>query len=335
MKEALLYEKLENNRIHCFLCAHNCQIQPDSFGICGVRQNIDGTLFTHAWNKLIAENIDPIEKKPLYHFLPGTKSYSVATIGCNFKCGFCQNWQISQLNATTVKSGWNQEISSDKIIQDALRNQCRSISFTYTEPTIFFEYALDIAQKAKAADFLTVFVTNGFMTTKALDTIRPSLDACNVDLKSFNDTFYKKTCKARLEPVLESIRYMYKLGIWIEITTLVITGENDSEKELTQIAEFIASVNIAIPWHISRFFPNYQFTTQAPTPLSKIHSASAIGKKAGLLYVYEGNVPGNSDTICPQCQLKIIERNAYDIRHSAIKKGICSKCGFYIEGVWE
>ena len=281
LKEAMLYEKLEDKVVRCNLCSHQCKILPAQRGICGVRENIEGILNTLVYGELIANNVDPIEKKPLYHFYPGTKSYSIATKGCNFKCGFCQNWQISQISEQlSVSPGY--EMSPDAIVVDAQRKKCKSIAYTYTEPTIFLEYAYDIAKLAKEKGIYNVFVSNGYMTKNALKKIGLFLDAINIDLKSFSEEFYVKTCKGHLNPVLDSIKLAKDMGIWIEITTLIIPGLNDSQEELSKITEFIASVGKDIPWHISRFYPNYKFSGKEPTSLEILKKAFQLGKNAGL-----------------------------------------------------
>ncbi len=289
IKEAILYEKLGDEKVQCNLCAHRCKIGLDRFGICGVRKNIDGKLHTLVYGDVIASHVDPIEKKPLYHFLSGSFSYSIATIGCNFKCPFCQNWQISQLSKRGDDSPGSQ-LMPEEVVGEAKKNKCKSISYTYTEPTIFFEYAYDTAMLAKEAGLFNVFVTNGYMTGEALETIKPYLDAANVDLKSFREDFYKDMCQAHLQPVLDSIKTMKRLGIWVEITTLVVTGKNDSEDEFKDIAGFIAGVDPGIPWHISRFHPDFKYLDARPTPLETLKRARAIGKEAGLEHIHLGNV---------------------------------------------
>ena len=289
MQEAMFYNKAKGKEAQCYLCAHNCKIALGQFGFCGVRQNIQGVLNTLVYAQVIAANVDPIEKKPLYHFLPGSMSFSIATVGCNFRCGFCQNWQISQVsgqdNAREVY-----KLMPERIVEEAKKNHCQSISYTYTEPTIFFEYAYDIAKVAKQAGLKNIFVTNGYMSREALETISPYLDAANIDLKSFREKFYVENCKGHLQPVLDSIKLAKKLGVWIEITTLIIPGHNDSASELSDIAGFIASVGKDIPWHISRFHPDYHFLNQKLTPIETLKKAEDLGKKAGLDHVYLGNV---------------------------------------------
>lgn len=334
-KEAVLYEPIEGNRIHCFLCHHHCKIADSRYGLCRVRQNMGGVLRTHAYGRVIAANVDPIEKKPLYHFLPGTTSYSIATAGCNFRCGFCQNWQISQLGRNDRRELTGREATPVDIADEALKHGCRSISYTYTEPTIFFEYAWDIARQAKARRLHNVFVTNGYMTSQALDLIRPYLDACNVDLKAYDDRFYKKTCRGRLKPVLESIRHMKNSNLWVEITTLVIPGQNDSESQLRGIARFIADTDPRIPWHISRFHPDYEFADTAATPKKTLDKAYEIGRSEGLHYIYVGNVLGQkSDTLCHGCGHTLIRRSGFQVIGMDISDGACPQCGEKAAGVF-
>ena len=333
--EARLWRALDGNKVDCDLCAHLCRIAPTKFGVCGVRENRGGKLFTHAYGKVIAAHVDPIEKKPLFHFQPGTRSFSIATVGCNFRCPFCQNWQISQAPREAKGFHGGQEISPEEIVAEARAQGCRSVSYTYTEPTIFFEYAYDSAKLARSAGLSNVFVTNGYMTATALRTIQPYLDAANVDLKAFRDETYKKVCGARLEPVLESIRLMRELGVWVEVTTLVVPGLNDSAVELTDIARFIAGVSRDIPWHVSRFHPDYQYTETPATPVETLERAFAIGKEAGLKYIYIGNVWGEGeDTVCPQCGRRVIGRTGFSVRKNEVRDGACPQCGTPIAGVF-
>jgi len=332
--EALLYEKLENKSVHCYLCAHQCRIAPLKFGFCGVRENIEGTLYTHAYGKVIAAHVDPIEKKPLYHFFPGSTAFSIATIGCNFRCGFCQNWQISQ---STFRDGdfAGEDLRPDDIVNLALENGCKSISYTYTEPTIFFEYALETAKLAKAKGLYNNFVTNGYMSKECLDMIKPYLDAANVDLKFFRDESYRKVCCGSLQPVLDSIIRMHELGIWVEVTTLVIPGENDSKEELKDIAEFIAGVDKNMPWHISGFHPDYKFTDRHATPETTLKRAEELGRETGLNYVYIGNVYGfGNDTYCHNCKKLLVEREIFSVLENNIKDGKCAFCNAAIPGVF-
>ncbi len=343
MKEALLYEKLDKNQVHCYLCAHHCRIAEGKFGFCGVRQNIGGSLYTYAYGNVVAAHIDPIEKKPLYHFLPGSSSFSIATIGCNFHCGFCQNWEISQstfrdqgLSPEGTVPDAGERFAPEEIVKAALRSDCKSISYTYTEPTIFFEYALDTAKLAKKEGLYNNFVTNGFMTKECLEMAKLYLDAANVDLKFFNDDSYKRICAGRLEPVLDSIRLMNKMGIWVEVTTLIVPGENDSEKELTGIAEFIADVDKGMPWHISRFHPDYKFMDYRATPEATLKKAQGIGYSAGLKYIYVGNVYGwGNDTPCHHCKELLIKREGFNVLEYNLSQDKCSHCDVVIPGVFK
>jgi pyruvate formate lyase activating enzyme len=335
MKEAMLYEKLDESRVRCNLCAHHCLIKPERRGICGVRENREGTLYSLVYGRPISMMVDPVEKKPLFHFYPGTRAFSIATIGCNFSCRFCQNADISQWtrNRDVIVGD---HVSPKVVVQEARRLRSKSIAYTYTEPTIFTEYAYDIAILAQEAAIANIYVTTGYMTAEVLDTFHPYLDAANVDLKSFRDEFYKRQCGARLQPVLDSLKKMVQQGVWVEVTTLIIPGENDSEAELGQIATFIVEeLGVHVPWHISRFRPHHQMTDCPSTPLSTLHRAREIGLEAGLHYVYEGNVPGGGgeDTLCPSCRQPVIRRFGFRTLEYAIEQGRCTDCGTEIDGV--
>lgn len=335
MKQAMFQETKEAKKVQCSLCSHRCLILPGKRGICAVRENRDGVLYTLVYDKVIARHVDPIEKKPLFHFLPGSLSYSIATAGCNFRCKHCQNADISQLPHDFGGMMPGEEVSPSAIVDAARENRCKSISYTYTEPTIFFELAYDTARLAAEAGLKNVFVSNGYITPEALTVIKPYLHAANIDLKGYNDDFYKKICGARLQPVLDSIRLYREFGIWIEITTLVIPGHNDSDDELKGIAEFIKSVGEDIPWHVSRFHPTYKLTDQPVTPLDTLKRARRIGFDAGLRSVYEGNIPGEGeDTVCWSCKKTLIKRIGFSIRENLIKGGCCDSCGAKIDGVW-
>ena len=336
MKEALLYEKLDKKLVHCYLCSHHCRIANQKFGFCGVRENIDGILYTHAYGNLVSTQVDPVEKKPLYHFLPGSTSFSIATIGCNFRCGFCQNWEISQESFRDGAHIGEDEFLPLDIVKEALQNGCEAIAYTYTEPTIFFEYAYETAKLAKENGLCNIFVTNGYMTKECINMIKPYLDAANVDLKFFNDDSYKKICAGSLAPVLDSIKLMKESGIWVEITTLVIPGKNDSPQELSGIAGFIAGVDKSIPWHISRFHPDYKLTEYGPTPEATLKNSQRIGFEAGLEFVYVGNVAGwGNDTTCPGCKKRLIKREIFNILEYNIKEGKCIYCRKEIPGKFQ
>ena len=333
-KEAVLYEKIDGNRVHCYLCAHECKILESRYGVCRVRRNEEGTLYTLVYGKAISAGVDPIEKKPLYHFQPGSLAYSIATVGCNFHCGFCQNWQISQYTLDNEDAIPGNDLTPEDVVSQAKAHRCESIAYTYTEPTIFFEYAYDTARLAYEGGLSNIFVTNGYMTRQAIDKIRPYLDAANIDLKSYSDEYYKKTCKARLQPVLNTIAYMKELGIWVEVTTLVIPGENDSDAELNQIAEFISLVDKDIPWHISRFHPMYEFPDHPATPIETLEKAKEIGYRNGLRYVYPGNIAHEANTYCSQCNELLVERPMVGVSEKRLSGTACPRCGTLISGVW-
>ncbi len=334
-KRALFQEPHEGKLVSCGLCSHRCRIPEGKLGLCAVRENEDGVLKSLVYDKVIAQNIDPIEKKPLFHFLPGTQSYSIATPGCNFRCRHCQNSDISQLPRELRGSIPGKAVAPAAIVLAAQQARCASISYTYTEPTIFFELAYDTAQCAKENGLRNVFVTNGYITREALGMIRPVLDAANIDLKSFSNDFYRNICGARLAPVLDAIQNYKQVGIWIEITTLIIPGHNDSDAELRQIAEFICSVGKEIPWHVSRFHPTYKLTDAGITPAETLKRARQIGIDAGLRYVYEGNIPGEGeDTLCWSCGKPLIRRIGFSVIENAITNGACRHCGAVMNGVW-
>ncbi|HIE31656.1 MAG TPA: AmmeMemoRadiSam system radical SAM enzyme [Methanosarcinales archaeon] len=333
MKEAMFYEKLADNRVKCHLCNHFCVIGENKRGICSVRENRDGTLYSLVYGRLVASDVDPIEKKPLFNFLPGTRSFSIATAGCNLRCLWCQNWYISQLKSKQEIPG--QDMAPEEVVDLAIRNNCKTIAYTYTEPTIFIEFALDVMKLAHNAGIKNVFVTNGYISSEALLEISPYLDAGNIDLKAFNEKTYRKMCGAGLAPVLETIRLYRELGIWLEVTTLVVSTVNDSEEELREIARFIADVGVEIPWHITRFHPQYKFLDAPSTRIEILHRAREIGIEEGLRYVYEGNIPGtgNENTYCYQCNKLLIERFGFSILLDKIENGKCYNCGAEIDGL--
>ncbi len=336
LKQAVLWQPLaEDNKVQCTLCNWRCAIDDGKLGRCCVRQNIAGVLYSLNYDKVCSANPDPIEKKPLFHFQPGTQSFSVATMGCNFRCEFCQNWQISQ---AAIEDGRinGQAISPEWIVEAAVRNKCKSIAYTYTEPTVFMELCNDCGRLAKEHGLTNVFVSNGYQTREAIDFAADWLDGINVDLKAFSEDYYKRLCKARLQPVLDTISYIAKeTNIWLEITTLLVPGENDSEEQLKELAEFIVSnAGADVPWHISRFHPQYKYLDSVPTPLSSLERACEIGKSAGLHYIYLGNVPGakSESTFCYNCGRMLIERVGYRIVENDIQDSKCPDCGTGIAG---
>jgi pyruvate formate lyase activating enzyme len=333
MKEAMLYEKLEGNRVHCNLCNHRCTINDGELGLCKVRENRGGTLYSLVYGRSISQNVDPIEKKPLFHFQPGSTSLSIATVGCNFACEFCQNYSISQVVRDHGEI-FGEDFPPEAVVKTAKRSGCKSISYTYTEPTIFMEYAYDIARLATGEGIRNVFVSNGYMTPEAIEVIKPYLDGINVDLKAFKEETYARVMKASLKKLLDSIRKIKEAGIWMEITTLIIPTMNDSPAELAQIAEFIASLGVETPWHVSRFHPMYRWTHISATPVSTLKRAVEIGREKGLRYVYSGNVPGdeNENTHCYKCGDLLIQRFGFSILKYRLRNGACPKCGTPLDG---
>lgn len=329
MKEALLYKKLSDGSIQCELCHQACLIKTGGRGICGVRENDDGTLYSRTFGKIISLAIDPIEKKPLFHFLPGTKTFSIAMAGCNFRCAFCQNADISQLTKIEAVESFGEQMSPEQVVLQATENECPSISYTYTEPTVFFEFALETAKIAHEKGLKNIFVTNGYMTEKALRMIRPYLDAANVDLKDWDESYYRRVCGAHVQPVKNNIKLMRKMGIWVEVTTLIIPKENDTNEEFRKIAYFLAKIGSDLPWHLSRFHPAYQMEDHEITPEETLKRAYDIGRKAGLNYVYLGNIPNSpyENTLCPKCSSITIERHGYEVKNLLKKGNKCPNCG--------
>jgi pyruvate formate lyase activating enzyme len=336
MKQAMFYTRNNDESLSCGLCNHACRIKPGARGLCRVRENRQGTLYALNYAGIIAAQIDPIEKKPFFHFLPGSRVFSIACPGCNFQCSFCQNWQISQAGEAEKLGIETQEIPPSRIVESALASGCAGIAYTYTEPTIFFEYAYDCAKLASERKLHNSFVTNGYMGREPLKAIAPYLSAANVDIKSFSENFYQKICKARLKPVLDNVVLMKRLNIWVEVTTLIVPGENDDLKELAALAGFIASVDNGIPWHISRFHPDYKLMDKKATEQDILLKAYDIGKGAGLKYVYLGNIDAGDkeNTYCPGCNKLLIERQGYQVKQVKIKIGQCPDCLTKIEGIW-
>jgi len=334
--EALLYDREADRSVVCRLCAHRCVIRPGLRGICGVRENRDGTLVSLVTDRIVSSGVDPIEKKPFFHFLPGSLAYSIATAGCNFHCLFCQNWSIAQWPREHPGRVPGRDITPAAIVEAARAAGCASIAYTYTEPTIFFELALRTSRLAVEAGLKNVFVTNGYMTREALDLVAPVLHGANVDLKSFSDRYYRKVCGATLPPVLETIAAMRERGIWVEVTTLLVPGRNDTDQELAAMASWLAGVDREMPWHVSAFFPSHKMLDAPPTPARLLHRAARIGLQAGLRYVYTGNIPGDAweNTQCPGCSRCVIRRRGFEVLAMRVQDGRCPDCGTPLAGAW-
>jgi pyruvate formate lyase activating enzyme len=333
MREALFYEKIDDGKVKCSLCAHNCTISLGKRGICAVRENRDGVLYSLVYGKVVARHVDPIEKKPLFHFHPGSRSYSIATVGCNFNCKHCQNADISQYPREYPDIPGD-DMTPEEVVREAERSGCRSISYTYTEPTIFFEFAYDCARLAHERGIKNVFVSNGYTGAEAARLISPYLDGNNIDLKG-DDDFYKRIVGARLQPVLDTISLMKELGVWVEVTTLIIPDYNDSDDFLRWAAGFIYSIDPAMPWHVTQFYPTNLLLDKPRTPVGTLRKARTIGTDAGLKYVYEGNIPGEGgeNTRCPSCGELLLERIGFDLTRIRMKNAACPGCGSIIEGV--
>ena len=349
--KAMLWTPVEDEAgaVRCNLCAHRCLIREGRKGICLVRENVDGELYTLVYGRVISAHVDPVEKKPLFHFYPGSGAFSIATVGCNYRCHWCQNWEISQAVREEHIIFGGQAATPAELVAAAQRTGSRSIAYTYTEPTIFFEYAYDTARLAHEAGIANIFVTNGYMTAEALETIQPYLDAANVDLKAFRDETYRKLIGARLQPVLDGLVRMKQAGVWVEVTTLVVTDLNDSEEELRQIATFIRDeLGPDTPWHVSRYHPAFKYDAP-PTPLDRLVRAWQIGKEEGLRYVFVGNVPGwmlpkgveGESTYCHACGARLISRWGFSVRQNRVvsaangrvRGGVCPECGTPVAGV--
>jgi len=338
MKEADFYEVLdqETGTVGCHLCNHRCKIKNGGCGICRVRENHHGRLYSLVYGHLISENVDPIEKKPIFHLLPGSLSFSIATVGCNFHCLHCQNFDISQYPRLHGETPPGRSRTPQQVVESALQQGCRSISYTYVEPTIFYEFAYDTALLAREAGLKNIFVSNGYTSPEATRKLAPLLDANNIDLKGFTDKFYKEVCGARLAPVLDTIRLMKELGVWVEVTTLIIPGLNDSDRELRQIAEFIREIDPDMPWHVTRFYPTYKMTDRQATPVTTLRRARQIGLDAGLTYVYEGNVPGEGgeNTYCPGCGEIVIHRTGFLAELDNLDHDACRLCRRPLAGIF-
>ena len=325
------YRYKDEHAITCLLCKHYCTLKKDKHGICGVNFNHDGKLFNSTHSHPVAINVDPIEKKPLYHFIPSSKSFSIGTVGCNFRCPFCQNYTISQ----TSKVDKNITLIPEDAVKLALRHNCQSISYTYNEPTIWYPYAKDIGILAKEVGLKNVFVSSGFESHEVLNDMKNWLDGANIDLKSFSHDYYKKILKTDLDGVLESLVEFARSDIWLEITTLIIPNINDSDEEIHKMAEFISSkLGVDIPWHFSAFHPTYKMLDTPRTPFESLIRAKEIAKSYGIKYIYLGNIQNDSSTYCDKCGTKLIDRSGFSSTIVNMKDGKCMACANEIKGVW-
>lgn len=330
MKQALFWETINDNKIECRLCPHGCIITEGKTGVCRVRRNDHGKLISPFFGKVSSYALDPTEKKPLYHFYPGSYLLSVGTLGCNFKCVFCQNWQISQGHADTADISPKAAVNMVKVIRQR-HNSCIGIAYTYSEPLVWYEYVLETCRLAKEHNLVNVLVTNGYINEEPLSELLPLVDAMNIDLKSFRPDYYSRMCKAKLEPVLETIKTVHGSGCHLEITTLVVPGMNDSEREITELVDFISDIDPEIPLHLSRYFPNYQLDIPS-TPVEVLVRLSDIAKSR-LKYVYVGNVPdpAASNTFCPRCGFTVISRSGMGVEATSLIDNKCSNCGAKIK----
>jgi pyruvate formate lyase activating enzyme len=335
LQEALFYEKLDKKIVQCHLCPRNCIIPDGKRGFCGVRENRSGTLFTLVYAKPVAIHIDPIEKKPLFHFLPSTTAFSIATAGCNLRCKFCQNWEISQVRPEELQYSY---IEPEDLVKRAKGSGSPTIAYTYTEPTIFYEYMIETARLARRAGLKNVMHSAGYINEEPLRQLAKYLDAANIDLKGFSDDYYAKMSEATLEPVLKTLKILKEEGVHLEITNLILPGYNDDDKTLSKMCLWIKeNLGTDIPVHFSRFFPTYKLINLNPTPVATLEKARQIALDCGLKYVYIGNVAGHSgeNTYCPNCKKLLIERRGYFILQNNIENGHCKFCGEKIEGIWK
>ncbi len=330
----MYYVKLDNNNVQCVLCPRRCVIPDGKRGFCRVRENRNGTLYTLSYGKPVAVHIDPIEKKPLFHVYPDSKAFSIATAGCNLACKFCQNWQISQASPEDLAVD---TVSPEAIVNAAKTNKCKTIAYTYTEPTIFYEYMLDIAKLARGAGVKNLMHSAGFINEEPLRAICKYLDAANIDLKGSNE-FYQQVCLGNRDDVLRTLKILKEEGVWLEITYLVVPTLNDSTSYAAETCKWIKeNLSADVPLHISRFWPMYKLTNLSPTSIETLEKIKQVATDAGLRYVYIGNVPGHKSesTYCPKCKKPIIERMGYTILSNSIENGKCKYCGEKIEGIWE
>ena len=334
VREARYYKKLEEGRVECRLCPRKCQVADMERGYCGVRENREGQYYTLVYSRVVALNIDPVEKKPLFHFRPGNQALSLATVGCNIECKFCQNWNISQFRPEQVRST---TVTPKQMVDVALERKVPVIAYTYSEPVIFYEYMFDTAIEGRKRGVDSVMISNGYILEQPLRDLVPHLAAIKIDLKAFTESFYRDSCSGELKPVLEALQLIAKLGIWLEIVVLVIPTLNDNPDEIKQMSRWIKSeLGPDVPVHFTRYHPTYKITNIPPTPVSTLERCHGIARSEGLHYVYCGNVPGHptESTYCPRCEKTVIKRFGYSILEKNLKGNACANCGQAVPGVW-
>ena len=335
LKEVSFYKKLPDLKIRCEICPKKCEIADLERGYCGNKENRKGIYYSLVYAESCTAHIDPIEKKPLFHYLPSTKAFSIASVGCNFECKFCQNWRIAQYRPEQVESRY---LPPEQIVSLSKREGCPTIAYTYSEPVVFYDYMYDTANLAKSKGIGSVMISNGYINEEPLIELCKQLTGVKIDLKAFTEKFYKDYCSGELEPVLTTLKTLKKIGIWYEIVVLLIPTLNDSEEEIRKMCQWIKSeLGVEVPVHFSRFHPMYKIKNLPSTPVKTLENARKIAQKMGLHYVYLGNVPGNEgeNTYCPGCGEVLIRRVGYHILKNVIKGGRCQKCGHVIPGVWE
>ncbi|MDO9542264.1 MAG: AmmeMemoRadiSam system radical SAM enzyme [Kiritimatiellia bacterium] len=334
LHEAKFYEPLAGGRVRCTLCPRSCIVPDKGRGYCRVRENRGGKYYTLVYGRPCSTHLDPIEKKPFFHVYPGTKAYSIATVGCNISCKFCQNWDISQASPEDVKVAFK---SPEEIVSAAKSSAARAIAYTYTEPVVFAEYVHDCAAAGKKAGIESVMVSNGFITAEALKSLLPVLKAIKIDLKSFSQSFYADVCEGQLQPVLDTLKRLAGSGVWYEIVVLLVPSLNDSADEIKRMSAWIVKeLGVNVPVHFSRFHPMYKMRNIAPTPVDTLRRARRIASDEGINFVYIGNVPGeeSQNTVCPFCKTMLIRRYQYSILENNISGGLCKNCKKPIPGVW-
>ena len=328
----MFYEKLDNKKVHCLLCPQNCVISDKKRGQCKIRENRNGKLYSLVYAKPCSIAIDPIEKKPLFHFMPSSSVFSIGTAGCNLHCLFCQNWNTSQVEPETVPAP---EMMPSKVVDEAIDSECEIIAYTYNEPTIFYEMCYDVSKAAHQKGLKNIMVTNGYVNSEPARKLFEFIDAVNVDLKAFSEDFYKKMTGARLEPVLETLKLMKKIGIWIEITNLIIPSLNDNMTMIKEMCIWIKdNLGEDVPLHFSRFHPTYKLDDLPSTDPKTLFKAKDVAKEVGLRYVYIGNLEEGEDTFCPKCNNLLVKRQIFEVLENNISEGKCNKCGENIAGVW-